>query len=481
LSGGELEFLGRLDHQVKIRGFRVELGEIEAALEELPAVREAVVRLRPDARGEPRLVAWLVAAEGAAPVVAELRGALAERLPEYMVPAAFVTLSRLPLTPNGKLDTAALPEPGRPGSGGRAAPAIAPRDGVELELTRLWEDLLGLAEVRSDESFFELGGHSLAALRLMARIRSRFGRELPVAALFQRPTIEGLAELIRQGWVSPPSRLVPIEVEAGGRPWFCVHPVGGAVLCYAELGRCLRGRRSLYGLEAEAGDAALGDTTVAEMAAGYLRETRAVQATGPYLLAGWSMGGLVALEMAQQLAARGEAVELLALVDPTTPVGGPPAGQPGAEATVWQFAQDLAELLGADPAALAAGYAAAPAGESADAAGILERMYASLRAARLLPPDLTLPDLRRRLRVFERNLRAGGTYEPRPYAGRLALLMAAEPAAPAGTLAVWQGLAAGELSVQSFPGGHYALLRRPLVAEVASALERLVARPAQGG
>jgi amino acid adenylation domain-containing protein len=480
-SAGELEFLGRLDHQVKIRGFRVELGEIEAALEELPAVREAVVRLRPDARGEPRLVAWLVAAEGAAPVAAELRGALAVKLPEHMVPAAFVTLSRLPWTPNGKLDTAALPEPGRPGSGGRAGPVIAPRDGVELELTRLWEDLLGLAEVRSDESFFELGGHSLAALRLMARIRSRFGRELPLTALFQRPTIEGLAELVRQGWVSPPSRLVPIEVEAGGRPWFCVHPVGGAVLCYAELGRCLRGRRSLYGLEAEAADAALGDTTVAEMAAGYLRETRAVQATGPYLLAGWSMGGLVALEMAQQLAARGEAVELLALVDPTTPVGRPPAGQPGAAATVWHFARDLAQLLGADPAALAAGYAASPAGESADAAGILERMYRSLRGARLLPPDLALPDLRRRLRVFERNLRAGGTYEPRPYAGRLTLLMAGEPAAPAAALAVWQGLAAGEWSVQSFPGGHYDLLRQPLVAEVASALERLVARPGQGG
>ena len=477
LAGGELEYLGRLDRQVKLRGFRIELGEIEAALERLPEVRAAVVRLRQNARGEPQLVAYMVAAvEGAAPDVLHLRRALAETLPEYMVPAAYVTLRQWPLTPNGKLDAAALPAPDLPA--GRTALAIAPRDGVELELTRLWEDLLGLAAVRPDDDFFALGGHSLAALRLMAGIRSRFGRELPVAALFQRPTLEGLAELVRQGWARAPSRLVQVEPGAG-RPWFCVHPVGGAVLCYAELGRCLRGRRPLYGLEAAVDDAAPDAATVAEMAALYLREIRAVQAAGPYLLAGWSMGGLVALEMAQQLARRGEAVELLALIDPTPPAAGPPGAPPAAAAVAWQFARDLAALLGADPAALAAAYTRPLAAETGDAAAILDRMYAGLRAARLLPADLALAELGRRLRIFERNLRAGATYRPRPYTGRLALLLAAARDAPGDPLAAWQGLASGELSVERFAGGHYDLLRGPLAAELAAALERLAARPAQ--
>jgi amino acid adenylation domain-containing protein len=511
LPGGELEYLGRVDRQVKLRGFRIELGEIEAALEALPEVRNAVVRLRPGAGGEARLVAYVVAVPGTDLAPADLRRSLVARLPEYMLPAAFVPLAQLPLTANGKLDAAALPDPGEPGRGaGRwlEAPPVAPRDAVELELARMWEDLLGVSPVGVGESFFELGGHSLTAVRLMARIRARFGNELPLGALFQRPTVEGIAELLRRGGAreeapSSPPAIVQIEKGGAGRPFFCVHPVGGAVLCYADLARQLAADRPFFGLQAEAGGEAAEAVTVPAMAARYLTAVRGAQPAGPYLLGGWSMGGLVALDMARQLAAQGEEVALLALIDPTPPatarqdgkLGGPrgadgprgPDGPGGPDGTAglggaaiaWQFASDLAGLLGANPADLAAVYAQTrPAGEElADAAAVVQRMFARLRAARLLPPDLELADLERRLRVFERNLMAAAAYLPLPYGGPMALFIAEERGvASADPTPAWRSLAAGGLAVHSFAGDHYALLRRPRVADLAAALRETLDR-----
>jgi hypothetical protein len=187
---GELEFVGRVDEQLKLRGFRVEPGEVEAALRRHPGVREAAVVARPGPGGEPRLDAYLVAADGA-PGHGELRAFLAQTLPEYMLPAAYVTLERLPLTANGKLDRQALPapQPERPPDG-RYRP---PRSPLEQLLADSFGELLELKRVGRDDNFFQLGGHSLLAARLAAKLRQSLQLDLPLRTLFQHPTPAQLA------------------------------------------------------------------------------------------------------------------------------------------------------------------------------------------------------------------------------------------------------------------------------------------------
>jgi amino acid adenylation domain-containing protein len=202
LPGGELEYLGRLDHQVKIRGFRVELGEIESVLRGCPGVGEAVVAAREDAGGDRRLVAYVTGREGApAPAAAALRDRLAERLPGYMVPAAWVALERLPLLPNGKLDRGALPEPAVAAGAGEGR--VAPRTATEERLAEIWAEVLGAGRAGVHDSFFDLGGHSLRAAQVITRVRAAFGVELPMTALFDAPTIAELAERVDAGAESP--------------------------------------------------------------------------------------------------------------------------------------------------------------------------------------------------------------------------------------------------------------------------------------
>ena len=199
---GTVDYLGRLDHQVKMRGYRIELGEIESVLMWQEQVRETVVVVREDQPGDQRLVAYVVpdpAAGAADELRRRLRAALAEKLPSYMVPSAFVLLDALPLTPSGKTDRGALPAP-ELGQETRAATAyVAPRDAGEKALCDLFAQVLNVPEVGIDDSFFALGGHSLLATRLVARIRAALGVEVPVRGLFEKPTVAELAELLRQG------------------------------------------------------------------------------------------------------------------------------------------------------------------------------------------------------------------------------------------------------------------------------------------
>ncbi|HIP97643.1 MAG TPA: amino acid adenylation domain-containing protein, partial [Anaerolineae bacterium] len=197
LPDGNIEFLGRADHQVKIRGFRVELGEIEAVLGGHPALREVVVLAREDGSGSKRLVAYVIPAQKPVPTVSELRDFLKEKLPEYMVPSAFVTLEALPLTPSGKVDRRALPAPdgARPELEGAF---VAPRTPVEKELAGIWTQVLGVERVGIYDNFFDLGGHSLLATQVISRVRTTYQVDLPLRRLFETPTVAGLAALIAQ-------------------------------------------------------------------------------------------------------------------------------------------------------------------------------------------------------------------------------------------------------------------------------------------
>ncbi|WP_223785927.1 MupA/Atu3671 family FMN-dependent luciferase-like monooxygenase [Myxococcus sp. AS-1-15] len=457
LPEGRIEFLGREDHQVKVRGVRIEPGEIEAELRQHPEVRQAVVVARADASGEVALTAYVVAATTVTP--SALSRFLRDRLPPAMIPSHFVRLDALPLTPNQKLDVRALPVPEAPAPELSAA-YVAPRDALELELVALWEELFDLRPIGVTSSFFQLGGHSLLAVRLMSRLRARWGRQLPVSLLFQADTIRQLAALLvqQEGGARAREPLVRIQETGDKPPLFFVHPTGGDVLCYAPLARQLGPRQPFYALQAlpdqDAG-------SIEEMAARYLEEVRRVRPSGPYRLGGWSTGGIVAQAMARQLEARSEQVELLLLLETWSPELYQRAEEPGA-LMAW-FATDL--LGGAEAAKLDAVKL-----QALDEAGRLGYLVEHAKALGALP-GVELPEMEQRFRVFSRNARALSRYRAEPYRGKVLFLQAEQLAAPSSDTLPAPVESWGERLLQAqlhqVPGNHYTMLQAPHVREVA--------------
>ncbi|MFK0256518.1 amino acid adenylation domain-containing protein, partial [Streptomyces sp. NPDC090445] len=312
-ADGELEYVGRADDQVKLRGFRIELGEIEAALAAHPGIARAAVIAREDRPGDKRLVAYLVPAPPGAPEAAELSDRLRRELPEYMVPSAFVTMDALPLTANGKLDRAALPAPdyGAPGAG------RGPRTPQEQLLCGLFAEVLGREQVCIDDSFFDLGGHSLLAARLASRARETLGVELGLRMLFEAPTVAGLTErLVMNNPDDALDVVLPLRSTGTATPLFCIHPGGGIGWSYSGLLHHVGPQHPVYAIQARGlGRPEPLPASYEEMAADYADQIRKIQLEGPYLLLGWSAGGLIAHALACELQARGERTAVLAILD----------------------------------------------------------------------------------------------------------------------------------------------------------------------
>ena len=310
-TDGRIVHLGRIDHQVKIRGFRIELGEIEAILSRHPNIKQTVVTARDDQHGLKQLAAYLVLQEGQEAGAEELRSFLRAVLPEYMVPSFFVFLDAFPLTANKKIDVRALPQP-EISSHTAGQPYVAPRNGMEVQLTALWQQVLGMQEIGIHDNFFDLGGHSLKAAQLFYQLELVFGKQLPLATLFQAPTIAELASVLtKASWVPPWQSLVAIQPSGTGVPLFMVPGVGGNVLVFAKLARILGTEQPLYGLQARGLDGKEAPfTSVPEMASHYVQEVRRMHPDGPYLIGGVCTGGLIGYEMARQLTALGCQVTL---------------------------------------------------------------------------------------------------------------------------------------------------------------------------
>jgi amino acid adenylation domain-containing protein len=458
---GQIEFLGRADDQFKVRGFRVELGDIESALREHAAVREAAVLAREVAGGGRRLEAYVVTQ---APLsVAEVREFLRNRLPEPMIPAAFVFAERLPLNANGKLDRRALLAAPPPATVDDVF--IAPRDTLESQLCRVWEEVLGVQPVGVRSNFFDLGGHSLLAVRLAARVEQVTGRKLPLSALFGAPTAETLSALLRNApEAQTPSPLVAIQPRGSRRPFFCVHAAGGSVFPYVGLAQRLGVERPFYGLQARgADDMAEPATSVEEMAADYLVAIRAAQKEGPYLLGGWSLGGSIAFEMARQLRARGVAASLI-MLDAVAP-GFSPAGEDDDDlAILFGFALQLG-LSAEDAAALPEGFSSL--GREEQLALVFERA----KQSPALPRGVDFKQLRRLMRVYRSNLHAARSYRPAPLPLRLTLLRAesthGDSHADSDPTLGWQSLTTEPVELRIAPGDHFTMLRDPHVASLA--------------
>lgn len=491
-TDGTIAYLGRTDHQVKIRGVRIELGEIESVLRALPDIAEAIVMAREFTPGDLRLVAYVVARPGATLEPKEFATALRRRLPEAMIPAVIMPLDELPLTPNGKVDRLALPLPAATVSDGTAR--VAPRTETEERLAKLWQTLLGLDSVGVHESFFDLGGHSLLAVRLFSLIEREFGKRLPITVIYEGATIEQLALQIEHAGVGHDWRsLVPLQPHGSRPPFFCIHAIDGDVFGYAPLARHIGADQPFYGLRARGMDGLQKPhTSVEEAAAAYIAEIKTVQPSGPYYLGGFSFGGTLAFEVAQQLSAQGETVALLALLDH-------PAPKSDYYRVRWSFAQ-MKRWVAAIPVRLRR-FRHLPLHAKLDVLRAKERrLLAAIgaidrdayRQSLLLSPadyvrrlgehlygnaDL-LPEPQQNVvkALYEAILR----YEPQPYDQRLTLFRAHDQplACSHDPLMGWGSIARGGIEVHTIPGTHLALMQEPAVKMLARALHDCIARTA---
>lgn len=427
---GCLEHLGRKRFRVKVRGYSVETPEVEAALRGLANVQEAVVIPRETSTGETDLLAYVVPTTAPAPSPLALHQAMRQVVPDYMVPAVFIVLEALPMTPNGKVDRLALPAPE---SVVEVAPPpeALPRTPLETQLVQLWSDLLGVATLGIHDDFFAYGGHSLLAMQMLVRVRELRHIEIPLATLVAVPTIAALAQAIEapDGVVTPPV-LLAYKPYGSKPPFFCVHGV-------ELLARHMDPEQPFYALHPHALDGRRAPSTVEAMAADYLQAIQTRQPTGPYYLGGYSFGGLVAFEMAQQLRRQGHTIALLVLLDS----GGPEEGS-DAQGTWWTRLKEY-------------GYE-----------GFARLCALYVRAGRPVPLAWRLPYFLGTCHNARR------TYKPVVYPGRVHLLRARNN--PRDPLQRWGGLSQEGLVITEIPGDHFTMLQEPQVHEVAMRLQEVL-------
>jgi thioesterase domain-containing protein/acyl carrier protein len=393
-----------------------------------------------------------------------LRSYLAERLPEYMSPSAYVEMDELPVTANGKIDRKRLPEP-------EAADLedsenhVAPRNTTEMILEGIWAELLGLAQVGVRSNFFDLGGHSLSAIKLVGRIKEAFGQSLPAAMVFERPTIEDMASYLHQhNAVDRHQLLVPIQPRGGKRPLFCIHPAGGNVFCYAPLAARLGIEQPVYAIQSPALISDRDDArSIKAMADIYIEAIRQIQPEGPYMLAGWSMGGVVAFEMSRQLRLRGERVAPVALID-SAPVNG--KFELDRLTLLIRFGRDL----GIPPEMIEATRGRFSGKRLDDSLGeILEKAI----ELDLLPAYLGVPEISRLFSAFERNVKAMFEYTPGVNPGSVSLFVGSQRygQAVSDPARGWIQFVSDGVEIFEAPGDHYSIMSDPHVAALAAQLQ----------
>ena len=411
----------------------------------------------------------------------ELRQYLKNKLPDYLVPSSFVLLESLPMTPNGKVDRKTLPEPGeiRPVAEKGFA---APKDELEIRLTKIWEQLLGIQPIGTGDNFFDLGGHSLLAVRLFSQIEKLFNKNLPLATLFEAPTIKQLADLLRQkGWQPSWSSLITLQAKGTKRPFFFIHALGGNVLEYHPLARFLGEDQPSYALQSLGLDKKqTPHKTIEEMAAHYIREIRTIQPDGPYLIGGRSLGGTVAFEMACQLTEQNQKVALLALLD-TDPMGYhkllPDSGSRLYKAgrlikRVNGHVGNLHQLTAKEKINYFRGKAKYVPGK------IKNKLWQAAYKF-YLSAGRPLPSLLRSVGEF--NFMAVMNYVPKIYPGKATLFWANEDLR--GTYDVeagWNFLVQGGVEIHNIPGNHLDIVKEPYVQVLAEKLKACIDNAQEG-
>lgn len=464
-SDGLLHFLGRADEQLKVRGYRVEPAEVELALSRHPAVGQAAVGVRELTDGVRGLVGYVVAAAGPVPV-SDLAGFLGRSLPGYMVPSRFVFLDALPRTSSGKVDRrglAQLPLPAVPDRVDAAAAAPSMDDAVAA----VWQRVLGHDEFDADDDFFDVGGDSMLAAWVVTELSQLAGREVDLSVLLEDSTVRGLARRIADSsgplaGARPVSEIMTLRPGPAGRVLFLFHSLGGELLAYRELARRMASPVRVLGVRWSGGSAEQR-LSVPELAEAHCRQIRLMRPVGPYLLAGWSFGGVLALEAARQLSAAGAEVEFLGLLD-ANPVRDPISGRPPAQTPYLALLTGvLAEI---DRRGLTGERSVDVVELSADQAWV--GLMGSSGAT-----GLQAAHLRRNLTVACLGLAALNQYVPQTYPGDVHLFQAG--ATDHGTrrdlAAELRRVVAGRVHVREVPGDHNSMLAPPQVAVLAEAVD----------
>lgn len=456
-TDGNLEFLGRVDDQLKIRGFRIEVGEIENTLRQHSAARGVVVVGREDGSGEKKLVAYVVVSNDNRPTAEELRKFLQARLPEYMVPAAFVMLKGLPLTPGGKVDRRQLPPPQFERDGADKE-YVAPRTELERRLVEIWEAMLELRPIGVRDNFFELGGHSLMEMRLVAEVERRIGLTLPLSMIYHTRTVESMARALeRKKSMRADSLLQPYRTE-GKKPPIFSH--GGST----HLADYLGDDQPIYWLEHHGSGGFAVPATIEQMAANYVEEIRTVQPRGPYYLLGYCIGAVLILEVARRLLAQGEPIGLLCLIEPITPSNMPV-----------RYKASMSSELADQPRGAATRYLA---GLQHLAKQIPRRYRWAKRISKRTLCDLwlrsgyRLPVCLRDFYCNEKLSQALERYAPTVYSGSFVVFRQPDN----GTEAGWRALAAGEVDFNDTWVDHNEFLEEPYVRVIAAKIREQMDR-----
>jgi len=450
---GELHFAGRADRQVKIRGFRIELGEVEAALRRVPGVRAALVSV-----GEAARRAQLVSHVEADPALTPgaVRAALAAWLPDYMIPADVAVMAAFPRLPSGKVDHAALPQP-------RAVPRAARADaatGLEKAIGHVFEEVLGRDRVGPDDSFFKLGGDSLASVRAALRLEEILGHELPAALIHHAATPRALAAALEHARLRADSHLTLLEAGGPGAPLFCLADLFGHAFNYLSLARRLAPDRPVYGLSpGPMQDAFTAGRDVRQLTRQFIAEMRALQPAGPYHIAGYSAGGLLAFDLACALEDEGEQVRLV-LLDSVLHSRRPTAR------TLRRWALRHARLM-------LAGRARRPGAPGT--AGLVRELVRKWRPT--APPDW-LP--RAQVAFAAALIKVGATYRPGAFLGDTLVVAASERGAvdqlfDGDGLLGWSEALRGRVVRAAGPGGHHQFMRDPGVGDTALAVREFLA------
>ncbi|OSX98878.1 non-ribosomal peptide synthetase [Bacillus mycoides] len=447
LADGHLDYLGRIDNQVKIRGFRIELGEIEANLESHPSVKEAIVLIREDQPGDRRMVAYVVG-EGS---MHEWREHLKRQVPNYMIPAHFIEVDAIPLTTNGKVDRKALNSLTIQRESTFSTPII-PRDEIEYQLITIWQDLLQLEDIHVNDDFFNIGGHSLLVIKLISKVREKFGKEIKVPALIKNPTVEGIACLIRENHRMEESLsvLVPLQ-ESEKRPFFCVHPFMGNVLCYIQLARLLKDHCSFYGLQNPLVEKeGMNGLILSEVVQLYIEEMKRAQPEGPYRLGGWSLGGAIAYEIATMLRNQGEEVEVLVLLDTKVPSERDYKTEDEMLSYILEHFIHI-ELVD----------------QEEELVHQQDMLVEQLIVEGVLPPDANLTNLKQIINAHRKCLNLMAEHDLTPYFGEVIYFSAEEGKE---LFTDWKPLLKGRVNMYSVPGSHEEIVASPAVEKLAKYL-----------
>jgi thioesterase domain-containing protein/acyl carrier protein len=345
-------------------------------------------------REDKRIVAYLVGRDGQVLEQGDLKAFVGRHLPDYMVPSAFVCLEQMPLTPSGKINRRGLPRP----EVSAREDSVTPRDAVELELTRIWEEVLEVPHVDIRQDFFALGGHSLLAIRLMVLIEERMGRELPLATLFQAPTIEQLSDILRAEDGGTEPTIVTLQALGAKLPFFCVPGAGGTALYLNELARQLGQDQPFYAFQAKGLDGRSEPlASVPRIAEHYIQAMRTIQPEGPYVLGGHSFGGRLAFEMTRALERIGQRIEHLVLLDCSAPRPNEPGHGWDDTTLLIAFAAALGLDIGGDLDMLSG----IVADQELDHA--LARILHELKQRNIVLPDTSITRIKGLFQVFHAN------------------------------------------------------------------------------